>query len=199
MDNEGPLLETLLRRLSECPMEFIETCKTTTGFAQLIAIVSDHYREFGDFNPLRDKTDLFTRLERSSRTLNQPMRHWALLSVATWLLHDDWFLGHPELSKASWRWLNSKSLKMLSEIVSPEHRLSDPDRREEFVRLCLASMSLRPKGESIEQATDRKQTLDSIEREGILRATVEAERRARKVREAMAKKQALEAASRYGE
>ena len=60
-------------------------------------------------------------------------------------------------------------------------------------------MGLRPKGESIEQANDRRQTLDSVEREGILRATASAERRAREVREAMAKKQALESASRYGE
>ncbi len=53
MDNEGPQLETLLRRLSECPIEFIETCKTPTGLIQLIAILSDHFREFGDVNPLK--------------------------------------------------------------------------------------------------------------------------------------------------
>lgn len=200
MDNEGPQLETLLRRLSECPIEFIETCKTPTGLIQLIAILSDHFREFGDVNPLKKRTRLFTRLDGNATQSNKSsMRHWAVLSVAAWLLHDEWFLARPELSKASWQWLSSKSLEKFSEIVSPEHCINDPDRREELVRICLESMGLRPKGETIEQAIDRKQTLDSVEREGILRATAVAERRAREVREAMAKKQALESASRYGE
>ena len=197
---EGPLLETLLRRLSECPIEFIETCKTLTGLPQLIAILSDHYREFGDANPTLKDDSLIIRLESNVKQTDKAnMRHWALLSVATWLLHDDWFLARPEFSKASLQWLSGKSLGKLSEIVSPENCISDPDRREELVRLCLESMGLRPKGESIEQANDRRQTLDSVERDGILRATAAAERRAREVREAMAKKQALESASRYGE
>ncbi len=200
MTIEGPLLETLLRRLSECPIEFIETCKTPTGLPQLISILSDHYREFGDANPMLKDDSFITRLESSvKQTDKASMRHWAVLSVAAWLLHDDWFLARPEFSKASLQWLSSKSLARLSEIVSPENCIGDPDRREELVRLCLESMGLRPQGESIEQANDRRQTLDSIEREGILRATAAAERRAKEVREAMAKKQALESASRYGE
>lgn len=200
MKNEGPVLETLLRRLSECPMEFIETCKKPTGLTQLIAILSDHFRTFGDANPMLDDVGLFTWMEGSvKQTDNASFRHRALVSVATWLLHDDWFLARPEFSKASLRWLSSQSLEQLSRIVSPESCISDPDRREELVRICLESVGLRPMGESIEQANDRKQTLDSVEREGILRATAAAERRAREVREAMAKKQALESASRYGE
>ncbi|MEQ1826093.1 MAG: hypothetical protein ABL921_09105 [Pirellula sp.] len=200
MKNEGPLLETLLRRLSECPIEFVETCKTPTGLPQLIAILSDHFREFGDANPMLKDATLVTRLKNGAKHTDvASMRYWALLSVATWLLHDDWFLARPELSKASLQWLSNKSLEKLSEIVSPDNCISDPDRREELVRISLGAMGLRPLGESIEQATDRSQTLDSVEREGILRATAAAERRAREVREAMAKEQALESASRYGE
>lgn len=199
MNHEGPLLETLLRRLSECPVEFIETCKTTEGLVQLVAILSDHFRVLDNRNPLLSDADWLANLDRTSRMQNQPMRYWALLSVATWLLHDDWFITHPELALSSWRWLKSDSLQALSQIVSPESCIGDPDRREELVRLCLASMGLRPKGESIAQAADRMQTLDSVERHGVLRATAEAERRAREVREAMARKQALESASRYGE
>lgn len=200
MKNEGPLLETLLRRLSECPIEFVETCKTSTGLTQLIAILSDHFRVFGDSNPMLVDDSLINQLKRSSKQTDKAsMRHWALVGVATWLLHDDWFLASSELSKASLQWLCGKSLEKLSEIVSPENFISDPDRREELVRICLEAMGLRPKGETVEQANDRRQTLDSVERERILRATAAAERRAREVREAMAKKQALESASRYGE
>jgi hypothetical protein len=68
-----------------------------------------------------------------------------------------------------------------------------------LARMCLAALGLRPMGETLEQAQDRMSTLDSTERQRLLRATAEAERRAREVREAMARKQALESASRFGE
>jgi hypothetical protein len=42
-------------------------------------------------------------------------------------------------------------------------------------------------------------SLDSAERDRVLRAVAAAERRAREIREAMARKQAQEAANRYGE
>ncbi len=46
---------------------------------------------------------------------------------------------------------------------------------------------------------DRLNTLDSVERKRILEATLAAEKRAREVREAMARAKAQESASRYGE
>jgi hypothetical protein len=42
-------------------------------------------------------------------------------------------------------------------------------------------------------------TLDSVERQRILRKTLAAEKRAREIREAMARAKAQESASRYGE
>jgi len=73
------------------------------------------------------------------------------------------------------------------------------DRREELVRVLLASIDVRPAGETIEQSFDRKATLDSVERSKVMQATIAAEKRAREIREAMARKAALESASRYGE
>jgi hypothetical protein len=73
------------------------------------------------------------------------------------------------------------------------------DRREELVRVLLDSIDVRPAGETIEQSVDRKATLDSVERSKVMQATIAAEKRAREIREAMARKAALESASRYGE
>jgi hypothetical protein len=95
--------------------------------------------------------------------------------------------------------LSSNGWKRLVELVRPEKFISDPDRREELVRSCLAQCGLRPQGETQSQAADRLTTLDSAERDRVLRATAAAERRAREIREAMARKQAQESASRYGE
>jgi hypothetical protein len=98
-----------------------------------------------------------------------------------------------------WKLLASSPWAHLAGLVRPDKFVSDPDRREELVRFCLAQLELRPLGETQSQAADRLTTLDSAERHRVLRATAAAERRAREVREAMARKQAQESASRYGE
>jgi hypothetical protein len=121
-------------------------------------------------------------------------RHQSLVCLAVWLLHDDWFLKRPDLAVATQR-LFTDSLATLALVTTAEMCVRDPDRREEFARHCLRQLSLRPKGESIEQALDRYNTMDSIERNRVIRDTRAAESRARKVREQMAKRAAEEAAA----
>ena len=82
---------------------------------------------------------------------------------------------------------------------SPPQTYPIGDRREELVRMLLASIDVRPAGETIEQSLDRKATLDSVERSEAMQSTIAAEKRAREIREAMARKAASESASRYGE
>jgi hypothetical protein len=193
MTDEGPQLETLLHRLSECPGEFLEVAsgKKDDGI-DVIAVVCDHMRRMSS-EPPELKADVLDELRGGT-----PARQ-ALVSVACWLLHDDWFLSRPELAAGMWKLLISDELTRLSALIRPEKFVSDPDRREELVRVCLRALGLRPQGETLAQAADRLTTLDSAERDRVLRATAAAERRAREVREAMAKKKAQEAASRYGE
>ncbi len=199
MRAEGPPLELLLRRLSDCPPEFIETCSTKDGGAQLAAIIADHYRSFGPEQLTQERLDWLATLYHKPVDRPAAVRYWGVLSIATWLIHDSTFLSRPDLIESGWKWLSGESLRLLSELVRPEKLLTDPDRREELVRVCLEAHALMPFGESIAQSRDRLNTLDSVERQRILQATAEAERRAREVREAMARKQALESASRYGE
>jgi len=193
MTDEGPQLETLLHRLTECPGEFlmVHAGKKDDGI-DVIAVVCDHMRRMSP-DPPELNADMLDELRGGT-----PAR-LALVSVACWLLHDEWFLSRPELATGMWKLLLSDEFTRLSMLIKPEKCASDPDRREELVRVCLRGLGLRPKGETASQAADRLTTLDSAERDRVLRATAAAERRAREVREAMAKKKAQEAASRYGE
>ncbi|MFO0940304.1 MAG: hypothetical protein U0930_06000 [Pirellulales bacterium] len=196
---EGPRLESLIRRLAECPNEFIETCMTPSGSNQLAAIVADHFRAWDGFAWTVDRLPSLEVFNCSNRDKAKHMRWWGLVSVATWLVHDRYFLERPELGEFCLQWLLSDPLRELAELVRPSQFVEDPDRREELARLCLSAHQLRPIGEHPTQAADRLATLDSVGRQRILHETAEAERRAREVREAMARQRAMESASRYGE
>lgn len=195
MHDPGPQLETLLRRLSECPPEFLEACHGPNGAQTIAAILCDHFRvvQWIDGSPF------VSRLRTSDKPSTGEQRTWELLSIAVWLLHDEWFSTRPTLFVAAWEWLQSDQFPAMAKVLKPETCITDPDRREELARHCLSALDLRPAGETIEQAHDRRITLDSVERQRVVSATAAAERRAREVRQAMARKAAQESASRYGE
>lgn len=199
MQNEGPSLASLMHRLGECPPEFLDaTMPEERGRETTIAILRDVFFEFTPWNPYAPANPWIRRLHQAPASETE-QRYRGLLGVVAWLLHDDWFRSHPESSAKAWDWLRSAPFRLLSELVRPHTFLSDMDRREELVRLCLAAMHLRPQGESIDQAVDRRTTLDSVERSRVMAATIAAERRAREIRDAMAAKAAQESASRFGE
>jgi hypothetical protein len=181
---DGPQLDRLLHRLAECPPDFLLPPKEI----DLIALVCDHWRAMGLAIPTAAQRTTFA---------NSTAQSCAMLAVVLWLLRDDWFVSRPSLAEATWKFFLSKPLAELAALVRAETIVSDPDRREELVRLCLKELGLRPEGESEAQATDRLTTLDSVERDRVIRQTRKAEARTRKVREAMAKKAAEEAAARY--
>jgi hypothetical protein len=194
MNAAGPQLEPLLRRLAECPPEFLQVFDgATTDSVEVLAIVCDLLRSLSPADPPELETAHLEKLRQKPR----PER--TLISLACWLLADDWFLSRPQLAPLIWKLLVSDELGRLAALIRPDKFVGDSDRREELVRTCLAKLGLRPEGESAAQAADRLTTLDSAERDRVLRATAAAERRAREIREAMARKQAQEAASRYGE
>jgi hypothetical protein len=192
MKQEGPQLEALTHRLSECPPEFLlEPRHGEAGTIDVPAIVGDHLRSLVHGN-LDDEAKKCVEAVAGFALPRQQ-----LLAIVAWLLHDRWFLGRPNLAPAVCRLLLADNLGRLSEMVRPETMVGDPDRREELVRVCLNALGLRPQGESVVQATDRLTTLDSVERDRVVRKTRAAEARARKIREEMAKKAAQEAAARY--
>jgi hypothetical protein len=123
--------------------------------------------------------------------------------VAAWLLHDPWFRERPiprarrsKLAAAALRLLAS-GLDEVAALVQAKEFTTDPDRREELARLCLAALGLRPAGETAAQAEDRLRTFSSVERARVLREARAAEERARQVREAMASQAAEESSPSY--
>jgi hypothetical protein len=181
MLNEGPQLEALAHRLVDCPDEFLlPPLGKPSGTIDVPALVADHFRALG--------------VPPIDISLSRDPRHLSLVALATWLLRDPWFLDRPDLAGATAPFLR-ETLARLAQVVTAEQCVRDPDRREEFARLCLRQLSLRPRGESVEQAEDRYNTLDSIERERVMRDTRAAEARAREVRKQMAKRAAEEAAA----
>ena len=173
--SEGPLLETLLRRLAECPGEFL----LEPGVVNIDAIVNDLVRDLG------------------GEGLPKPLgkAHRAIL-VAAWLLHDPWFVERGGFAGRARKFL-SEGLDAIAPLVPVEKLVSDPERREELARLALRALGLRPRGESLAEADDRLATLDSVERQRVIEKSRAAEQRARDIREAMKRKAAEEAAARY--
>jgi hypothetical protein len=181
MQHEGPQLEVLTHRLGECPAEFLlPPLGMLSGVINVAALVADHFRAIGIAIPT-------VSLPRDARQLSH-------ISLATWLLGDEWFADRPELATPAER-LFGAGFANLASVVTAEQCVRDPDRREEFARTCLAALSLRPKGETIEQASDRLAALDSVARVRVLRDTRASEARARQVREQMARRAAQEAAA----
>ena len=192
MNNEGPQLETLVHRLAECPPEFLEPPRHgDSGSIDVAAIVGDHFRRLRQ-GPLAGETVQCVKAVRGFGKKRQQ-----LIAIIAWLLDDLWFLERPELEPQICRLVLADRLRALCDTVRPETMVADPDRREELVRLCLGEMGFRPRGETIAQAADRLTTLDSVERDRVLRKTRDAEARARKIREQMAQAAAQEAAARY--
>lgn len=192
MHRQGPEIEKLLHRLAECPGEFLRAGKGVKDDADAVAIVCDQMRAMTPNEPPELSPFLAEIRSGSSARLK-------LLSIVCWLLHDPWFLERPNLAPAMWELLTSRQLTQLSALVKPEAFVNDADRREELTRICFDQLKLLPRGESTAVAADRLTALDSVERDRVLRGTAMAERRAREVREAMAKARAQESASRYGE
>lgn len=193
MDAEGPDLEVLLRRLTDCPREFLGLAAGKATGADLRAIVCDALRPMmRDSPPELNKTAL-------AAAVAGPIARQTVVSIVCWLIRDDWFVTQPRLSRTWWSLLESDELTRLAALVKPEKLVDDADRREELARIVLRLLGLRPRGETVAQAADRLTTLDSVERDRVLRATAAAEKRAREVREAMARAKAQDAASRYGE
>lgn len=192
MIDEGPQLNALTHRLSECPPEFQQQPRQgQSGAVDVAAIVCDHFRAMQSGEEKSGFVKQVEMIRGFSKSRQQ------LIAFATWLLHEPWFLEQRRLNAQMWQFLLGEKLGTLAETVRAELMVTDPDRREELVRICLHALGLRPRGETIAQATDRLNTLDSVERNRVVLQTRSAEARARKIREGMTRRAAQEAAARY--
>lgn len=195
MEHEGPILEALTRRLGECPPDFLAEPRRPGGQGKIevAAVVSDLLEAMGG-SPLTDPEGF---CYPNARAVNAHRNRLRLILVGAWLLFAGELRRVPQAAERAREWLSTR-MQELSPYVQADQLVQDPDRREEFVRLALKALDLRPAGESIEQAQDRLVTLSSVERARVVKEAQAAERRAREIREEMARKAAEEAAAAWG-
>lgn len=178
---EGPALSALLHRLQYAP-EFLVKGNVPDGFYALVHDVvyaCDPHFSAGLLQP-------FTRPA-------EQCRWYATSALLAYVLGDELFCVL-DLNSADLVKVLSDSAQLLEQTGNNRLYIEDMDRREEFVRVLLHDLGLRPQGESEKQAEYRLQTVSSAERLRVVEAARVAEERARNIREALARKQAQEAA-----
>jgi len=197
MKDSGPPLAPLLRRLADTPAEWM--LPATTAAAEGVssaALLSDFLEDLG-LIPLNEKeVSAFDGAKADQRG-------WlALVLLALWLLHGDQLKAElsqrasPELRRSLLNLLG-QPLRDRASVLNAQSAVRTTPGREEFARQLLAALGLRPEGETLAQAKARLEASDSIERARLVEAANAAQERARKLREAMARKAAQEAAMKY--
>lgn len=191
MQNIGPQLERLTRRLTETPPDFLDEPKIgVNGRVFVPALVNDLLARYGRRAPI-------AALERfRGKDAHADRNRLALTMIVVWLLSDDALTGTHAASDAVLRLLDESVGELAAQTAAKKY-VEDPERREELARFALAWLDLRPAGETVAQATDRLAALSQSERRRLLEASRAAEARARAIREALVKKRAEESADKW--
>ncbi len=190
---KAPTITYLTDRLINCPTIFLETPSTTSDPEGIstIALYSDlKFFILGEYISKEETTKL--SFPKSPENLN----YLLIVQISIYLLFDPFFKGRKNLSKK----LNSliyEHLLNYSKIVQAKKFVVDSERREELIRFILYCLDFVPDGETEKYALGRLSTLDSIEREKLVKETRQAQiKREQEIQEAIRKREAEEAASR---
>lgn len=196
MDN-GPDLFYLLQRLQSCPNEFLlspillSQPKNYKGEIHTASVVNDLLLDLG---LSEDPKIIFNTLQLKHSAENA--NYLQLVLITSYLIGDNWFLQSKKYGlKVKELFLNK--LKPLALLVEAKQFVLDSERREELVRFCLKELNLKPNGESETHANDRLTTINSIERQKLIEESKAAQKRAQELREAIARQEAEEAASKW--
>lgn len=192
-DSLPPLAE-FLRWMVEMPEAFrAEPEGFAGGTVAVHAVVADLFDTY--FGDPPDEPTLARFLPANRSRLERNRLRWVLAACR--------LLWHPSLRTRSFQreWLTTflaDDLLPLAGVAPAEGLLTDEERREELIRRAFLALGLLLPGETEREAEDRLTQVDSVERQRLLREAAEKEKRAREVREAMARRAAAEAAARYG-
>jgi hypothetical protein len=191
MNQSGPELETLTRRLADTPPDFMDEPRVAgSGRVAVPALVND----LADMHGGRAAIGALKGFEGQSARNDR--NRLAVAMIGAWLLADSWFHAQ-RLGPAALVQILADVAAELA-VATPAHRfVADAERREELVRTLLARFGYRPAGETLAQATDRLSAISATERRRLLEASRAAEQRAREIREALARKVAAESADKW--
>lgn len=193
--NDLPSLAEFLRWMGEMPAIF-RTASTSSegGGLALAAVVADLWETLTGERPAAEILAVFRPGSVPKSGAKSEINRLQWVQAACHLL---W---HPALrargaAPENLRKLFIQDLAVLASVVSCDQLLADLERREELIRLSLRSLELRLPGESQTESEDRLSQVDSVERRRLLTRAAEKEKRAREVRDMMARKAAEEAAA----
>lgn len=196
MNREGPPLEALLRRIAEAPAPFLgEPLLGKSGKVHVAAVVGDLCRLLATSPPPAAALARFAAQGGKNDGKNA-RNALAVTLLGCWLLGDGWFLA-AGLDRTAVIDLLDGGADELGRHTPARKFVTDPERREELARFVLARLGCRPAGETVAQAQDRLTSLSASERARVLEASRAAERRARAIREALARKAAEESADKW--
>ena len=191
MNQPGPIIEALTRRLAETPADFLDEPRIgNSGSVFVAALVNDGLRMLGNVSTgvgLECFDDTTTKVDRN---------RLALTMIVVWLLTDEWFVKRTVSQEQALHVL-TEAVTELAATTAAQKFVSDPDRREELARVVLARLDYRPEGETLAQAKDRLSSISGMERRRLEQASRASEQRARAIREALAKKAAEESADKW--
>lgn len=179
-----------MRRLAETPDDFLADPRIgREGEVVTAALVHDLLQ---GLSHVSGPGDLQSFVADDPRDRNRLI----LIAVATWLLADDWVVAAAPEPAAISELLGDR-IAELAAAGRADQFVNDVDRREELARTVLAALRLLPAGETEAQAADRLSAVSVAERRRLIRASQQAEERARAVREALIRKAAEESADKY--
>jgi hypothetical protein len=186
-----PPLAEFLRWMADMPEPFrAEPQGFAEGGVPVPAVVADLFDTLVGEHP--DTPLLAAFKPASSSKLERNRLRWVLAACH--------LLWHPALragtaDRGGLSKLLVQDLATLASVVSADDLLTDEERREELIRRTLLALGLLLPGEAQKEAADRLTQLDSVERQRLVREAAEKEKRAREVREMMARRAAEEAAA----
>jgi hypothetical protein len=193
MENRVADIYDLVDHLKRCPDDFLKTeVNTPADKPQTAILLQDLYRKIhGNFNVADSQLPV-------SGTLRQlEAEKLVLLQMACWFFSYPYFTNKPQLLQPIHQFL-FKDLLPVAQFVKSEEWIEDEDRAEEFIRLALKRCAILPAGETLAQAADRLDALDTIKRQQVLRESSESIERVKEIRRKMAEEKAREAANVYG-
>lgn len=185
---QGPPIQELTRHLAECPQSFLAEPLQPNGSGEVhvAAVVADLLRALG--SPLVTREQVKNFSYSSPLAVRQERNRLRLVLLSCWLCSQAQLLKNLKLESVV-AWLSQDGFYDLARLAPVESFLSDPERREELARWCLASNSLLPSGESKQEAENRLDALSTVKRDAVIKEAKLAQERARKVREEMAQKE----------
>jgi len=186
-----PPLAEFLRWLAEMPQAFrVEPLGVGQGQLPVHAVVADLFDTLFGEHPEEALLAAFRAANGGKVERNRLL--WVL--AACHLVWHPAFRGQALDRSRLGRFL-VQDLAGLAAVVAAEALANDEERREELVRRTLRTLGLQLPGETAREADDRLAQVDSVEKRRLLQEATDKEKRAREVREMMARRAAEEAAA----